>query len=127
MKNFYSALRMNLIRSIKIKLKRIQWIILGGYKPKRFWDNWAKTFMDDPWQASLHRQHEWLLEKIYISSPKSILEPGCGFGRNIKFLLDNGFFPEQIVGTDISAVMIHNAKIYLKNKKVKIKKEKVIN
>lgn len=92
----------------------------GGYHAKRFWDKWAKTFMNDPWQVAIHPQHEWLLEKLRELSPKSILEVGCGFGRNVKFLRDSNFLSKTIVGVDISKAMLDKAKVYLQDNKIKL-------
>jgi len=89
------------------------------YQPKEFWEEWSKSFMDDPWQKKIHPQHMWLLKKINASKPEGILEVGCGFGRNIKFLIQNGLDPSSIVGIDISPNMVKLARKYVGNKEVK--------
>lgn len=104
---------------LKYLVKKILWEISGGYKPRNFWNNWAKTFMEDPWQTRIHKQHEWLINNITNENPSNILEVGCGFGRNIKFLLENGV-TASITGIDLSRSMIANAKNYLDNSKVKL-------
>ncbi len=97
-----------------IKLvKKVLWYIKGGYKPQEFWNSWGHTFMDDPWQVKLHSQHKWFLEEIKRIKPTSFLEVGCGFGRNIKFLLEKKYDPSSITGVDISKVMLQKAKTYL--------------
>lgn len=107
-----------MLKKIKIQgksfVEKIIWSINGGYKPKKFWNTWSKTFMDDPWQVDTHPQHEWLLQKIDIKSQKSILEVGCGFGRNMKYLIDQGINPKRITGVDISPEMIKKARKYLR-------------
>lgn len=107
---------MYMLRKFKNK---IEWWIRGGYNPRLFWDEWAKTFMDDKWQVDIHPQHEWLLTEIIKSNPKSILEIGCGFGRNIRYLVENGVTAE-ISGIDISPKMIKKAKEYTKNYRPKL-------
>lgn len=104
----------------KNKIKTIIWKLKGGYKPKRFWDKWATTFMNDPWQVETHEQHKWILEKVKMDKPTSILEVGCGFGRNIKYLIDNNYPAEKITGIDISSQMIKQAKKFINNKKVSL-------
>lgn len=99
-------------------IKKILWELYSRYSPKKFWDIWAGTFMDDPWQVQIHQQHKWILEKVKETNPKNILEVGCGFGRNIKFLIENGFPGQNISGVDLSSEMIKKARSYIKNNDV---------
>lgn len=105
---------------LKKLIRKIVWDLFDGYMPKDFWDNWADDFIKDPWQTKIHPQHKWLLKKINAYKQASILEVGCGFGRNIKFLIVNGLEPSLITGVDISKNMIKLAKDYIKNHKVKL-------
>lgn len=99
-------------------IKKIIRSVKGGYKPKEFWDKWSDTFMEDEWQVRTHTQHDWMLRKVKEIKPKTILEVGCGFGRNIKFLIENGIDASKITGCDISPKMIKKAKDYVSNNKV---------
>lgn len=101
-------------------LHKFFWNLKGGYRPKKFWDNWAPVFIKDSWQVETHEQHGWILKKIKKDNPESILEVGCGFGRNIKFLLDNKYPAEHITGLDISSQMIKQAEKFINNKKVSL-------
>ena len=92
----------------------------GGYQPQKFWDTWSRDFIKDPWQAKTHTQHQWLLEKIKRSKPQTILEVGCGFGRNINFLINNNIDPKRITGVDISPKMIHEAEKYLNKRSLRL-------
>lgn len=112
---------------LKKLIKKIIWNIRGGYKPKEFWDMWSKTFMDDLWQRQIHPQHEWILKKVLSLRPKEILEVGCGFGRNIKFLIEKGINPGIITGVDLSPKILAKAKEYIKNNKVKLMEGDVKN
>lgn len=103
---------------MKSFIKKFIWRISGGYRPKLFWDNWANSFMEDEWQVQTHEQHEWILNKVNELKPKQILEVGCGFGRNIDYLVRNGYPAAQITGVDISSKMILKAKRFLKNKNI---------
>lgn len=42
--------------------------------------------------------------------PNTVLEMGCGFGRNLKFLMENLSYQPKLVGFDISESMIRKAK-----------------
>ena len=112
------------LNKLKAKVKRAfkkgVWLIGGGYDQKKFWDGWAPAFIDDPWQVEVHPQHSWLLKLVKKNKPATILELGCGFGRNVKYLIDNGVPPSTITGVDISPKMIKLAKRFVKNKKVKL-------
>lgn len=112
---------------IKTIAKKIIWNIKGGYRPKRFWEEWGKTFVNDSYQRGIYQQHWWILKKINEIEPENILEVGCGFGRNIRFLVDNKFPAEKITGIDISSTMIKQAKKYLVNKKVKLIEADIVN
>lgn len=90
------------------------------YKPRQFWDRWVDTFMEDPWQVDIHEEHLWMLTMIKRDKPASILEVGCGFGRNIRFFIENGIAPEDLYGIDISEKMIKKAKTFISNRKVKL-------
>lgn len=104
---------------IKKLFKSIIRLVDGEYQPKEFWDKWSNKFIQDEWQRSIHPQHMWMLKKVKQTKPKTILEVGCGFGRNIKFLLENNI-KSQITGVDISPKMIELAKKYVGKDKVKL-------
>ncbi len=78
-----------------------------GYSPRRFWELWGKVFAEEEYQRSILGQHRWLLTKIRQSSPRSILEVGCGFGRNLRFLQENSV-EGMLIGVDFSRSMIRN-------------------
>lgn len=76
-----------------------------------FWYFYADKFYRDPWQHRIFPQHHWLLKLITSHRPKTILEVGCGFGRNLKFLLDHGIKPQQLTGVDFSASLLRHINI----------------
>ena len=112
---------------IRSTVKNIVWVLRGGYKPKRFWDSWAHDFIRDPWQVKTHSQHKWLAGIIKKEKPETILEVGCGFGRNIKFLIKEGIDPSKITGSDISQNMIDLAKEFIGNSKVQLITSDILN
>jgi len=103
-----------------ISFTKIMSKIKKKYQPKEFWDSWTEDFIKDRWQTDVHSQHKWFLDKVRLLKPKSILEVGCGFGRNIKFLIENGVKPDSITGVDISSRMIKFARDYISNNRVKL-------
>ena len=105
---------------LKRLIRKLVGMSKGNYQPREFWDKWADDFIKDPWQIRTHPQHQWLLKKIKTLKPKSIFEVGCGFGRNIKFLIENGIKPNSITGLDISGRMIKLARDYINNNRVKL-------
>lgn len=105
---------------LKRLIRKLVNILKTTYQPKHFWDNWTEEFAKDPWQRKIHPQHKWMLKKIKAAKPESLLEIGCGFGRNIKFLIDNGVSAHKITGIDISKNMIKEAKKYIGNNKVNL-------
>lgn len=112
MRNFFSKLPEIIQEKIFIKF--------FGYNPKRFWNLKAESFLHDDWQVKIYPQHAWVLKKIKKSEPNKILEIGCGFGRNIKFLINNGIDSDRITGIDISRKMIKNAQEFIANPGVKL-------
>ena len=95
--------------NLKHELYKIWWHVRGGYKPQQFWDDWAEDFAQDDWQRKVHPQHEWLLKKIQEIQPQSILEVGCGFGRNLAYI-QKYMSGIPLSGIDISEKMIQQAK-----------------
>lgn len=116
-----------IINITKTGIKNIMWKIHGGYKAQEFWDKWSKTFMNDQWQREIHPQHAWIKQIFDNCMPSTILEVGCGFGRNIQYLIDSGYSPKSITGIDISSEMIKKAKKFIKSEKVTFKIANVVS
>ena len=70
--------------------------------PQVYWRIKANSFLTDPWQKRLFPQHQWLWQTIKTLKPNSILEAGCGFGRNLRWLVNQGINPAKLTGIDIS-------------------------
>lgn len=111
---------------IILKIKKMIWNILGGYNPRIFWNKWGETFINESWQHKIFPQHKSILNFVKNENPENILEIGCGFGRNINYLINNGINPGSITGIDISESMIDSARSFLKNNKIKLKVADVI-
>lgn len=92
---------------------KLYWFLKRPYKPKQFWDKWGKTFINESQQRSIYPQHNWILKILLKEKPKNLLEVGCGFGRNIKFITKHYLEPLSITGIDISSTMLSSARIYL--------------
>lgn len=115
------------MNGLKYLIKKISWVLSGGYREQIFWEKWGEKLINDPWQHKIHNQHELILKVIRSENPKSILEVGSGFGRNIKWLIENGVKAEIITGTDISTNMLKQSKKYIDNHRVNLRKADVLN
>jgi ubiquinone/menaquinone biosynthesis C-methylase UbiE len=66
------------------------------------------------YQAKYYEQHWILKELIKEIKPQKILDVGCGFGRNIKFMIEEcNIDPKQIYAFDFSENMLEKAKYFL--------------
>ncbi len=90
--------------------------LLLSYRPRLFWEIWAIDFKDNVEQLKLHQWNLVAIDKIIDATPKSVLEVGCGFGRNLRELLRRGLVAEDLHGIDISRIMISQAKEYVANR-----------
>jgi len=79
--------------------------------PGIYWQVKANSFLTDPWQKRIFPQHQWLWQTIKTLKPDSILEAGCGFGRNLRWLVSRGLDPAQLTGIDISSVLLAQARL----------------
>lgn len=92
----------------------------GGYHPRRFWEGWGDTFPDQKYQKEIHAGQEWLLSRLGEAEGGSVLEVGCGFGRNLGFILRNrkpGGGREgagRLVGVDLSEKMLGRGRAALR-------------
>ncbi|HKZ42278.1 MAG TPA: class I SAM-dependent methyltransferase [Candidatus Hodarchaeales archaeon] len=109
----------NLLKNLKT---RLYWILKGPYNPREFWQRWGETFVDEPMQRKIYKEHHWIIKKLKEQNPKTILEVGCGFGRNIRFIAENYPLNKdtgsdqrlEIVGADFSDSMLTSAGRFLK-------------
>lgn len=80
-----------------------------SWQPQLYWRWLYRRFLADRWQYRIFPQHRWLLGQIKRLRPKSILEVGCGFGRNLEFLLKCGV-SVSLTGIDISRPLLKLAR-----------------
>ena len=73
-----------------------------GYRPRKFWDEWADRFARHHYQRELHESNLWLLERLREAHPSEVIEIGCGFGRNLRMLQDSLGYPCRLLGLDLS-------------------------
>ncbi len=91
----------------------------NGYDPRHFWDSWSDAFFGQKIQKDIHIAQKRILEKIDRLNPESVLEAGCGFGRNLNFFTEkekNGS-EKLYYGMDISLRLIEKARLFIKNRK----------
>lgn len=76
--------------------------------------------------VALRRRAKWILEKIKIKNPKSILDVGCGDGFYLHLLC--ALFPKaKIIGIDNDKNALRSAAINLKGKFIKLKHADIYN
>ena len=82
-----------------------------------FWESSAEYFYKSHQKKNQYQQNVgWLLQKLNVLKPKTILDLGCGFGRLLPFMYDGmGEKPEKIIGADFCQKMIEYSKDYLKD------------
>ena len=101
---------LNLISKIRNKTF---FLLKHGYTPRDFWDNWSDTYFHQPCRKEVDQSHYWLLEVVKKIKSESIIEVGCGFGKNLDFLCKNLLYPPKLFGVDISESMVKKAKDYI--------------
>lgn len=97
--NLFTKLRYNTFHLLK-----------EGYDPKKFWNGWSDNYARQKAQQRIDKSQYWLLKKVEELRPQTLLEIGCGFGKNLKFLSKNLSYQPKLVGFDISESMIRKAK-----------------
>ncbi|MDZ4228978.1 MAG: class I SAM-dependent methyltransferase, partial [Patescibacteria group bacterium] len=79
--------------------------------PEWYWRLKWEKFLTDPWQKRIFPQHHWLAKMIKKFKPRSVLEAGCGFGRNLNWLIKQGIKPEIFTGVDISQQLLAQSRL----------------
>lgn len=109
------------------KDKNIPLDIRKNYSPLDFWESAAEYFCKSHNKREHFQQNiSWLLQKLELLQPKSILDVGCGFGRTLPFIVDGlkDKAPERIEGIDFCQKMVEFSEEYLKDfpdrKKIRI-------
>lgn len=102
---------------LAVKDKNTSVDITKPYSALDFWESSAEYF------CKSHAKREqfqvnvgWLLQKLELLKPKSILDVGCGFGRSLPFVIDGlkENAPEKVIGIDFCQKMIEYSEEYLK-------------
>lgn len=102
--------RANLLNLLTKLRYNIFHLLREGYEPRKFWDGWSDHYAKQKAQQRIDQSQYWLLKKMEELRPEKVLEVGCGFGRNLKFLLEHLSFPASLIGFDISETMVRKAK-----------------
>lgn len=89
-----------------------QFAVRGGYRPRSLWEAWGGTYRIEPGRTETGPEHELLAEFICQCTPALIIEVGCGFGRNLRFLRDHLGPDTTLVGVDLASSMLEQAKTY---------------
>ena len=83
----------------------------GVYNPESFWDEYGKVYISTfNGKFDLNTQH--LIARIDKTEPESVLEVGCGFGRNLPFVAENVPSIKRLVGVEFSKTMLERSEYY---------------
>lgn len=85
--------------------------MLAAANKRWFWEYIGAGFSRELWQRRIFLQHRWLRQQVRRLKPGSILEVGCGFGRNLEYLIDRGVDPKILTGTDISRRLLRRVNL----------------
>jgi ubiquinone/menaquinone biosynthesis C-methylase UbiE len=80
--------------------------LLSQINRQQYWNTIAGKFSREEWQNRIFPQHIWLAEIVNQSKPKTILEVGCGFGRNLNYLITTLTGSPLLIGSDFSLNML---------------------
>ena len=83
--------------------------VVAKISPQSFWRMYAKDFFLDPWQHAIFPQQKDLLRFIKKNKVHTILEAGCGFGRNLQYLVEHGVPATHLHGVDITSSLLKKA------------------
>ncbi len=105
------------VKDIKsIMLEGTKGDYIGIYNPESFWETYGNIYLGlfDNKEDNFRLNVQPLISRIYNIKPKSILEVGCGFGRNIPFIKGNVPGIERFVGLEFSKTMLDKSEEYFK-------------
>ena len=113
----YSSLKETGIRKRSFSLRFRDWVL--PYNPEAYWDKRGKSYLAEGRLRELPDSNRKLLYSAMLKafdkiSFSSLLEVGCGFGRNLGIISDS-FSSKQLFGIDLSSEMISAAKSHLKS------------
>ncbi len=95
-------------------------MVKSNYKPQEYWTKRGSVY-DEEWRKSSlfgivsnlvkypqsYAQARSVVSEIKLTKPKKVLECGCGTGRILKMLENNGF---ELYGVDFSKTMLATAR-----------------
>ena len=85
-----------------------------GYDPKLFWEALGKDYIgtfDHP--AKIQANVAWIIDRLKVLKPDSVLEVGCGFARLAPFIVEAGIV-DKYNGVDIAPSIMNTSEHYLK-------------
>ncbi|HMC07946.1 MAG TPA: methyltransferase domain-containing protein [Actinomycetota bacterium] len=108
----------------------LRFALRGGYRPRALWETWGGSYSTEPGRKATGPEHQLLGEVLDATAPETLVEVGCGFGRNLRFVLGHQRGPggEQLgvaertegkqrrprvaVGIDLAVSMLREAQTY---------------
>lgn len=113
---------MNTIYNRILNKTRLTTLKIFGYKPEVFWNIWGLNYQMSSQQSNIHNYDMAVYDLIEKIKPSMVLEIGCGFGKNLKELLNRGYSGDKLTGVDISFTMLRQARKNISNPQITFKK-----
>lgn len=86
----------------------------GIYSPEYFWEDCGKVYASTFNEKTLTLNTKHLISRIKELKVETVLEVGCGFGRNLPYIAENIPHIKRLVGLEFSKTMIKSSKDYFK-------------
>src|SRR5437899_3295887 len=90
----------------------LRFALQGGYRPRALWETWGGSYSTEPGRKATGPEHQLLAEVLDATDPQTLVEVGCGFGRNLRFVLSRPRRPRVAVGIDLAVSMLREAQTY---------------
>src|SRR5687767_6777949 len=90
------------------------WVLRAGYDPQRYWRLRGRFFSIESYQRRYYWAHDWMLERLGAVEWETLLEAGCGFGKNLSLIRSRLPPSKRLYGLDFSQPLLKDAEKHLR-------------